>query len=517
MLNVWEPRAMGRAAKTILVTALVLAAAPLIGGQAQSSDVVIKKKADTGSAAGDSLSEDTEGVEYYLDFAAQAPRDSSAADSLRELEVQGPPAPPDSLDLEIEVLEIYIDDEGVRIESQRDRSPLDVRISDWDEQEEQEEQEEWDEWDEWDECEKERVIKCEGPLRGRIDFAMNFGYQRVDGLSIGLRQNLSHHDWRVPRISLNEIYSAKQDKWFYDVGIEQRLFCSVPLYVGASVYKITDCNPQDKEIIGDRENTLAAFFLKGDYRDYFTRSGSTLHAKLDLPAHSSLKVEYLDDRYTSLERRANWSLFRGSNEFRPNPEIAEGDMTSVIASYTLNTVAGGGCFPSGALVRLAVEKAGGDLGGDFDFTTVTVDARNYVKLSPFQFLRYRLKLGSRTQGEFPPRSDPIDGQPFAFQKEFYVGGIGTLRGHGYKALTGDQMILGSIEYGVLTGRDLGLFVFVDSGKAWYGDGGFADQRLELDAGVGVELFCHETQIYAAKNVKDHDSPVLVGLRLNRTF
>lgn len=517
MLNVWESRRMGRAAKTILATALVLAAAPLIVGQAQSSEVVIKKKADTGSAAGDSLSEDTDRVEYYLDFAAEAARDSSAADSLRQLQVQGPPAPPDSLDREIEVLEIYIDDEGVRIEGQRGRSPLDVRVSDWDEQEEQDQWDQWDQWDEWDECEKERVVKCEGPMRGQLDFEMDFGYQRVDGLSIGLEQDLDHHDWRVPRIRLNEIYSSKQDKWFYEVGIEQRLLHFVPLYVGASVYKITDSNPQDKEIIGDRENTLAAFFLKEDYRDYFTRNGSTLHAKLDLPAHSSIKVEYLDDSYTSLERRADWSLFRGSTRFRPNPEIAEGDMNSFIASYTLDTVRDARCSPSGALVRLAVEKAGGDLGGDFDFTTVTFDARNYVKLSPFQFLRYRLKLGSRTQGEFPRRSDPIDGRTVVFQKEFYVGGIGTLRGHDYKALTGDQMILGSVEYGVYTGRDLGLFVFVDSGKAWYGDGGFAEQRLELDAGVGVELFCHETQIYAAKNVKDPDSPVLVGLRLNRTF
>jgi outer membrane protein assembly factor BamA len=103
------------------------------------------------------------------------------------------------------------------------------------------------------------------------------------------------------------------------------------------------------------------------------------------------------------------------------------------------------------------------------------------------------------------------------QKEFYVGGIGTLRGHDYKALTGDQMILGNIEYGAHAGKNVGLFVFVDSGKAWYGDGGFLDQRLELDAGVGIELLCQQTQIYAGKNLKDPDSPILVGLRLNRTF
>lgn len=79
------------------------------------------------------------------------------------------------------------------------------------------------------------------------------------------------------------------------------------------------------------------------------------------------------------------------------------------------------------------------------------------------------------------------------------------------------MILGNIEYGAYAGKNVGMFVFVDSGKAWYGDGEFLDQRLELDAGVGIELLCQQTHIYAAKDLKNPDSPILVSLRLNRTF
>jgi outer membrane protein assembly factor BamA len=154
---------------------------------------------------------------------------------------------------------------------------------------------------------------------------------------------------------------------------------------------------------------------------------------------------------------------------------------------------------------MSMERAGYGLGGDFDFTTLFLDARNYIKLGPAQFLRYRLMAGSRTEGCLP------------LQKEFYVGGIGTLRGHDYKEMTGDQMMLGNIEYGAYAGRTVGLFLFVDSGKAWYGEGGFLDQRLELDAGVGIELLCQQTQLYAARDLKDSDSPILVGLRLNRTF
>ncbi len=503
MHAVKDRRAMGRTALAACAAAAVaLAAGPQLDPQSTASAVVVIKKADPDSSAADSpaaapadsvaaarpdtlAAPDREA--YYLDFGGSAAADSTGADSLEyylDFEPQGAGGSPGR---DRRVYEILIDDDEVRIESPssgyREGRPL----------------------PRWDEpYEDVPPAEC-CDADDELDFGLDLGYQRVDGLSVGLTQDLDHTDWRVPRIRLREIYSAKQDKWFYDVGIEQRLLSFIPLYAGASVYKITDSNPLDKVIIGDTENTLAAFFLKEDYRDYFTREGVALHARFDLLSHSSFKVEYRDDGYSSLRRRADWSLLRGSTMFRPNEDIDDGDMTSIIASYTLDTVDGDKCVPNGAFAGVSVEKAGGGLGGRFDFTTVRLDARNYVKLNPSQFLRYRFMLGSRTQGTLP------------LQKEFYVGGIGTLRGHDFKELTGDQMVLGNIEYGVRAGKDIGVFLFVDSGKAWYGDGGFGDQRLELDAGVGLEILCNQTQIYAATDVKESGSPVLVGLRLNRTF
>lgn len=492
-------RAVGRMLLAACAAALVASAPAPQEAVAASEAVVVKKKAGQTPAEEPferkppALGED----EYYLEFKSEAARDTTGAvmDSTMARRPAGGADsldyflefPSDSLGVEDEVIEIQIDDDGVRIDSLRSESGVRLVISGWDESE--------------DECLVEHVDYMDD----QFDSGMELGYQRVDGLLFGLNQGLTHHDWRVPNIYLREIYSAKQDKWFYDVGIEQRIFSFVPLYLGASVYKITDSNPLDKEIIGESENHLAAFFFKEDYRDYFTRNGTTLHARIDLPASSSVKLEYLDDRYTSLSTSADWSLFRGSTTFRPNPPIHEGDMNSLVATYTLDTVDSDKCVPNGARVSFSVEKAGGRFDGDFDFTTLMLDARNYVKLSPFQFLRYHFKLGTRTQGTLP------------LQREFYVGGIGTLRGHDYKNLTGDQMVLGSIEYGAYAGKKMGLFVFVDSGRAWRGDGGFKDQRLELDAGVGIELLCHQTQIYAARDVKDPDSPILVGVRLNRTF
>lgn len=479
-----QPRALGQLLLAIFAASLLLLPPGPSETFAAPSAMVVRKQQDDKETR---TSEAKIEREYYLEFVDRAPRDTTGADTLDyflDFEEEGAA---DSTEAGREAIEILIDDEGVIIEGEESRSKISFEVGGWDEPDD------------------EYRVEETRYAGDQFDFGMDLGYQRVDGLSLIFRQELYHHDWRVPEIYLKEIYSAKQDKWFYDVGIDQRLFASVPLYVGASVYKITDSNPMDKEIITTAENGLAAFFFKEDYRDYFTRDGSTLRARLELPAHSTFKVEYLDDRYTSLERLADWSLFRGSTMFRYNPPIDEGDMNSIIASYTLNTVNSDRCVPNGAIITLAAEKAGGDWGGDFDFTTVMFDARNYVKLSPYQFLRYHFKLNSRTQGTLP------------LQREFYVGGIGTLRGHDYKELRGDQMILGSIEYGAYARRKVGLFLFVDSGTAWLGDRDFADQRLELDAGVGVEFLCHQTQVYAARDVKDPDSPILVGVRLNRTF
>jgi len=451
--------------------------------RAGAEPLAVTNRAGSGSAAESLLTAAAEGASAA---ARRAPSSSpAAADTARgERAEYFLVFPSDTLSPPIE---ITIDDEGVRIDS-TSAAPRAESVT-----------------YRWDEDEIAPAGTCGFCPGGDFDFDMGLGYQRVDGLSIQLSQELSHPDWRVPKIRLREIYSSKQEKWLYRVELDQRLLSALPLYAGASVYKLTDSNPLDKEIVGDTENDLAALFFKEDFRDYFTREGATLRARLDVPEGGSAKVEYLHDRYTSLPTRVTWSVFGGSSVFRPNPAVDEGEMRSIVASYAFDTVEGEGCTPNGVRLGVTVERAGGRLGGDFDFTTVVIDARNYLKLSPDQFLRYRLRIGSRTQGALPR------------QRLFYVGGIGTLRGHDYKELTGDQMVLWNVEYGAYAGRKAGIFVFMDSGKAWNGDRGFASQELELDAGVGIEFVCHKTQIYAAKDMKRSDSPVLVGFRLNRTF
>jgi hypothetical protein len=482
-----QSRVLGHLLLTVFAASLFIALpGPSSLSAAPLAMVVEKNQKDEGREVKPSEGR-KEPVEYYLDFVERAPRDTTDADTT-DYFLDFEEVSSDSADAGREVMEIQIDDEGVTIiDSQESHSRVSVQVGCWDDPDD------------------EFMMEDTHYAGDHFDFGLGLGYQRVDGVSILFRQELLHYDWRVPEMRLREIYSTQQEKWFYDVGIDQRLLASVPLYVGGSVYKITDSNPLDKEIIGTAENGLAAFFLKEDYRDYFTRDGSTLRARLGLPFHSTLKVAYMDDDYMSLENQTDWSLFRGSTEFRPNPPIDDGEMNSILTSYTLDTVNSDKCVPNGVLVTVAMENAGGDIGGDFYFTTLMFDARNYVKLSPYQFLRYHFKLNTRTQGTLP------------LQREFYVGGIGTLRGHDYKELTGDQMVLGSLEYGAYATRKIGIYAFVDTGKAWYGDGGFTDQRLELDVGIGVEFLCHQTQVYAARDVKESGSPILVGLRLNRTF
>jgi hypothetical protein len=434
--------------------------------------------------------------EYYLRFESDERPASRAAGGEPQAEPDSTKSDldskckdiPDSLKTEQEMLEIKINDEGVKIEPVEERKHIKIRVGRWDEPENEA-------------CDSDEFDHTQG----RVDWGLGLSYQRVDGLSYILKEDLRHADWRVPHINLREIYSSKQSKWLYDAGIEQMIFRPLPIYVGASVYKITDSNPIDREIIDSSENSLAALFLKEDYRDYFTRNGTSLGVRIGWPRSGNLEIKYLNDRYSSLKKRTDWSLFDGEESFRSNPAIDEGDMRSFVVSYSLDMRRDRRCLTTGPWVRLSLETAGYDLGGDFDFTTLFLDARNYIKLSPAQFLRYRLMIGSRTDGTLP------------VQKEFYVGGVGTLRGHDYKELTGDQMMLGNIEYGPYVSRNVGLFVFVDSGKAWYGDGGFLDQSLEVDAGVGIELPCQQTHIYVARDLKDPDSPIRVGFRLNRTF
>jgi len=367
---------------------------------------------------------------------------------------------------------------------------------------------------------KELALEKSGK-NGDFSVTPSLSFQRVDGLSLFLNEDFSNSERLYPRIHATEGYAFESKTWRYNFGLEQPLFSLNSFSFGGSVYFITDTF--DKELTGNIENTLSSLLLKIDNRDYFDREGGEVFVKQKFLNWNTVKLDFAVDRFRSLPSISNALFYRKSREFRVNPPIDEGKWQTVVASYELDTRqdeqtgptehwyrlesewghseslagGGGGIFPDGGLRFEPGESYG-------DYTRLAADLRAYLNLNPGQYLSARLKVGATPRGTLP------------FQREFYVGGIGTLAAHRYKEFRGDHMILLNAEYAINVVKRFQVIMLTDAGKAWSGRDALEDQTLAFDVGIGIGVG-EGIRVFAAKNPQKEHSEVIWTLRLQRTF
>ncbi len=112
----------------------------------------------------------------------------------------------------------------------------------------------------------------------------------------------------------------------------------------------------------------------------------------------------------------------------------------------------------GSYSRVSVEKSGGFLGGDVDFTRYEIETRVYLRQGEFW---KSLILAFRLRGEW--------GDNLPYYEEFYIGGQYTLRGYRENEFSGTGALLGTLELRIPLQRGTLVYVFVDTGKVWGGD------------------------------------------------
>jgi hypothetical protein len=304
-------------------------------------------------------------------------------------------------------------------------------------------------------------------------------YDRVDGLTLGMRLP-PRAWWRCNRHRFAVLgkggYSFASKRWQYQIGLERGIVEDFGLSIGAELHDVTET--QDRWIMDDEENSLAAALLKEDFRDYYRRDGYTFYAVLNMGDYMDLTVEYNNDDFTDLENNTNWALFGTKKQFRPNPMalpigfVREYDsilvqeptleIQSIGATFTLDSRNDNERPTRGWYINASAERAGGELDSDMNFERYIVDIRKYIPMGWDENLDIRVR-GGTSSGLLPP------------MYWFDLGGISTLRGFRFKEFTGDRMVLGNVEYRMNTsefnglGLDVDLILFVDSGAAWFAD------------------------------------------------
>ncbi len=339
------------------------------------------------------------------------------------------------------------------------------------------------------------------PEEARFRPIVGFRYNRVDGPAPTLGAAFETARAPAPVLYASYTHAFSRERGLYEAGFEERIGDRPLASAGGSLYRRTAT--EDAWIVGETENTLFALFARTDYRDYYEAEGASGHAEWrpgsDVAVRAAVRIEW----ETPLRTRTRVSAFGREDSFRPNPPIERGNDRA----YALTARIGPETLPArgGTHGEVTWERSGDPFHSDFDYGRIRAVLRTRVEVSPTQVLRARAIAGSTRQGTLPPH------------KIWYLGGIGTLRGHDYKELAGDQFFLANVEYNRRVRKNLFGIALLDFGAAWFGSGNLDRQKPALDGGIGLRLGEGPIALTLARDLRRASAPIHVGVRLGGSF
>ena len=242
-----------------------------------------------------------------------------------------------------------------------------------------------------------------------------------------------------------------------------------------------------------------AFWALG-FHNYYLSEGVEMSFRWEpvTPTHL-LKLTMRAESHDSLQKTTDWLLgnWGAESEAEENPPITPGRLRSVTFRYDLNTRQnsnlGWHMSTSGIQYQqnsnlgwhntLLIEHSNPAVGSDFDFTRFHLQLR-YAASRGNSRIRTRLVLGAAT------RALPI-------QRQFIIGGRGTLSGYPLYVFAGDHVTLLNLEYFYRLPNPYGwewlnnmktfVILFLDQGQVW----NISDKPYRFDpktsVGMGLQL------------------------------
>jgi len=316
-------------------------------------------------------------------------------------------------------------------------------------------------------------------------------YNRVEGLTIGVtRDPLDLTSDDRARVYGQAGFATELNRFRYTVGTEVRAYTGQQsaLKFGVAGYQNTVTEGGWKTSY--LENSLGGLIFGHDFFNYYQARGLTVYGVQDLPRTVRLTAGLRTELHDGLENRTGWSIFDGDG-FGENPLATEGRATAAILAVDAGRVRDLDGLPTGGALRVTAELAralgleddwlDADPTADLRYNRYTADGRVYLPTSEDTRLALRLRGGYATS------DTPV-------QKQFFLGGIGSVRGYGQNAFVGTRSLLGNAEFLIDGARitddvfeDVFLALHVDAG--WTGQPG---QSFRLDdvvpaAGFGIGL------------------------------
>ena len=254
------------------------------------------------------------------------------------------------------------------------------------------------------------------------------------------------------------------------------------LGVSAQIHRVTAAIAP--ELFPHYDGVSDAFGALG-FHNYYLSEGVETSVRWEpvTPTHL-LKLTMRAESHESLQKTTDWLLgnWGSESEAEENPPITPGQMRSVTLRYDLNTRQNRNL---GWHNTLLIEHSNPAVASDFDFTRFQLQLR-YAALRGDDLIRTRLVLGAATSA-------------LPIQRQFIIGGRGTLSGYPLYTFAGDHVTLLNLEYfyRLPTPNPYGwewlnhlktfLVLFLDQGQVW----NVSDKPYRFDPktsiGMGLQL------------------------------
>ena len=252
------------------------------------------------------------------------------------------------------------------------------------------------------------------------------------------------------------------------------------LGVSAQIHRATTAIAP--ELFPHYDGVWEAFWALGFHNYYLSEGVETSFRWEPVTPTHALKLTMRAESYESLQKTTDWQLgnWGSESEAEENPPITPGRLRSVTLGYNLNTRKNSNL---GWHNTLLIEHSNPAIGSDFDFTRFQLQLR-YAASRGDDLIRTRLVLGTATSA-------------LPIQRQFIIGGRGTLSGYPLYAFAGDHVSLLNLEYFYRLPNpydwewfnEMKTFVvlFLDQGQVW----STSDKPYRFDpktsVGIGLQL------------------------------
>ncbi len=269
-------------------------------------------------------------------------------------------------------------------------------------------------------------------------------------------------------------------------------------------------------------NETGTFFLRlfgvPDHQDYYLRKGAeiALHGQLNRSIYSTVSLVW--ETHDTLQKTTDWHLlnWRSSTKVRENLVITPCDIRSINFKFDSNNRNN----YLGWHNTFLLEHTNRVIGSDFDWTRFQTHLRNAYPFGNNQ-LRTRLVLSS-VVGK--PAEDHIGTALLPIQRQFIIGGIGTLNGYPLYTFAGDEGYLFNIEllfglpsidiYNMNVLENWHLVLLYDQAQVWNELESGWKFKPKASAGIGLQI-ASEVDILRFNVAKAFESEQ--GIQFNLMF